>query len=65
MAIRGAFFAPLYLLPEERFQSEFGALGIKEDGTDTVWHRKAGREVSIRRFGGCAAEVNEVLDGLA
>ena len=56
--------APLFLLPEERFQAEYESLGIK--GVDSVerWAAKRGEEVRVRTFGGKVADVSGVLDGL-
>jgi len=57
--------APLYLTPEERFLAEFEELGIREDGMAEDWDRKGHGEPKVRRYGGKAADVSAVLDGLS
>jgi hypothetical protein len=56
--------APLYLTPEERFQAEFEALGIKSYDLQDDWKRKGQNPLTVRGFGGITADVSEVLDGL-
>jgi len=56
--------APLYLMPEERFLSEFDRLGLRSTEADTDWERKDRGAPSLRRFGGKRADMSAVLDGL-
>lgn len=56
--------APLYLLPEERFAAEFEELGMKGVDAPEAWDRKGSGELRVRRYGGKAADVSSVLDGL-
>jgi hypothetical protein len=64
--LRGLVGAPLYLLPERRFESEFESLGVKAHEAKADWTPvKGGGKVSVKRFGGVAADVSGVLDGLA
>lgn len=62
--LMGRVTCPLYLLPEEEFASKFGGLKLKGTDEKTKW---GGRPVgySERSFGGVAADVSGVLDGLA
>jgi hypothetical protein len=62
--LRGIAVAPLYLLPEELFLSEFRSLAVKEDRSKADWRTTKGGRASARRFGGTVADVSEVLDGL-
>jgi hypothetical protein len=57
--------APLYLMPEEGFQAEFEALGVKGLDTPEDWDRRGPTKLTRRKFGGKAADVSDVLDGLA
>jgi hypothetical protein len=57
--------APLYLMPEERFQTEFEALGIKGLDSPEDWDKSGPMKLTKRKFGGRAADVSGVLDGLA
>jgi len=56
--------APLFLLPEEAFATEFEGLGIRSDDSPEDWDREAEGERMTRRFGGRRADVSGVLDGL-
>ena len=56
--------APLYLMSEEGFASEFEGLGIKSFDVPEDWDRRAEGERRIRRFGARRADVSGVLDGL-
>lgn len=56
--------APLYLMPEELFRSEFDALGIRGDDSRADWGTKGGAEFAMRTFEGWAEDVSAVLDGL-
>jgi hypothetical protein len=56
--------SPLYLLPEEEYVSKFRGLKLKSVNEKTRW----GVQTSVyreRSFGGIAADVSGVLDGLA
>jgi hypothetical protein len=57
--------APLYLMPQERFMSEFDRLGLRGAESETDWDAIDGGTPSSRRFGGKRADVSEVLDSLA
>ena len=63
--LRGRVLAPLRLLPEAAFRSEFESLGVKEDPSKTRWSRSGEASARSRAFGGRTADVSEVLDGLA
>lgn len=63
--LRGKVLAPLYLLPEETFASEFRSLRIKGHDSAADWGAQGRGTVSVRTFGGVAADVSDVLDGLA
>ncbi len=56
--------APLYLMPEERFLAQYESLGIGGTGGTADWKAKATGRTRTRRFGGRAADVSSVLDGL-
>ena len=56
--------APLYLMAEERFATEFEGLGIRSFDAPEDWSKTVERERAIRRFGGRRADVSDVLDGL-
>ena len=56
--------APLYLMPEESFMTEFEGLGIRSFDTPEDWEREAAGKKAARRFWGRRADVSEVLDGL-
>jgi hypothetical protein len=61
--IRGVL-APLDLMPEEWFESEFATLGLKPHEERTPWDEE-GRGISkTRRFAGRTADVSDVIDGL-
>jgi hypothetical protein len=57
--------APLYLMPEERFQTEFEGLGIRGLDSPEDWDRMGPTKLTKWKFGGTAADVSGVLDGLA
>lgn len=59
-----AVLAPLYLMPEEMYRSEFESLQVKGHDSMTDWRAARGGRVSARTFGGVAADVSGVLDGL-
>jgi hypothetical protein len=63
--LRGRVSSPVYLLPEENFGAEFASLGIKEDCATTDWGERGAGVYKVSRFGGVAADVSDVLDGLA
>ncbi len=56
--------APLFLLPEERFGSEFDALGVRGFESEADWAERGTRRLRVKRFQGPAADVSAVLDGL-
>jgi hypothetical protein len=56
--------APLYLMPDEMFQSEYDALGLWPYDSPVEWGSKASPGRGRRRFGGVAADVSGVIDGL-
>ncbi|MDG6909493.1 MAG: hypothetical protein JRN57_01195 [Nitrososphaerota archaeon] len=57
--------SPLYMMPEESFESQFAALGLKSDDRLTDWGAEAAGTPGLRTFGGKTADVSGVLDGLA
>jgi hypothetical protein len=63
-ALLGGAVAPLYLLPEERFVSEFASLGISEDRSSADWSTMNAGSTRVRKFGGVSTDVSGVLDGL-
>ena len=56
--------SPLYLMSEEKFASEFEALGIKSFDTPEDWERETEGKRLVRRFAGRRADVSDVLDGM-
>jgi hypothetical protein len=56
--------APLYLMPEAAFDSEFASLKLRGADTRMAWGGKKGGGFATRTFGGRTADVSEVLDGL-
>jgi len=56
--------SPLYLMSEEKFASEFRALGIQSFDAREEWNREGRGRRLVRRFGGRRADVSGVLDGL-
>ena len=56
--------APLYLMPEERFRTEFESLGIRSFDAPQDWNEKTSRRRAVRRFSGRRADVSGVIDGL-
>jgi hypothetical protein len=56
--------APLYLMPEAAFDSEFASLKLKGAEASMAWGGKKGGGFATRTFGGRTADVSEVLDGL-
>jgi len=61
--VRGAL-APLYLMPEERFGSEFESLGLWPYEAAVDWREQGAGGWRSMKFGGKAADVSAVLDGL-
>jgi len=57
--------SPLYLMSDEKFASEFEALGIKGFEGAEDWDRENDGERLARRFAGKRADINGVLDGMA
>jgi hypothetical protein len=57
--------APLYVLAEEKFKSEFDSLSLKGYEAKMSWDNGAIGKVKVRSFGGITADVSEVIDGLA
>ena len=56
--------SPLYLLSDEKFASEFEALGIKSFDGPEDWDRETGSKLLSRKFAGRRADVSDILDGL-
>lgn len=56
--------SPLYLMPGERFEEEFGSLGLARVALPEDWNSRSRGRRRVRRFGGRAADVSGVLDGL-
>lgn len=56
--------APLYLMAEERFRAEFESLGIKGADRTEEWTGNREGEVRVKSYGGRAADISDVLDGL-
>jgi hypothetical protein len=63
-ATLGGVQAPLYFMPEERFDSEFSSLKLREYDSRTEWDRQGTGKVYCRTFGGRTADVSDVIDGL-
>ena len=57
--------SPLFMMAEETFESQFGALGVKSNDEVADWGRKSAGDYIERRFGGKSADVSAVIDGLA
>lgn len=57
--------APLYMLSEEAYESQFASLGLKSDEETTDWGGSSAGSLAARTFGGKIADVSGVLDGLA
>ena len=62
--LRGVVEAPLYLLPEETFASEFRSLGIRADDSEAQWASSGNTSFLVRAFDGWAEDVSAILDGL-
>lgn len=62
--LQGVAWAPVYLLPEERFGAVFESLGVKPVLATADWHEKGASGYSVRVFSGGPADVSRVLDGL-
>lgn len=56
---------PLYLMPEETFDSEFASLRLRSHDEVTDWDGGSAGGFSVRTFGGKLADISGVLDGLA
>ena len=56
--------APLWLFPEEGFESEFQGLALKAHHRMQDWAEKGRGVGRSRSFGGTTADVSRVLDGL-
>jgi hypothetical protein len=65
LAMGRGISSPLYLLPEEKFSSEFAELGIKGDDATADWGSSEGSRFSASSFGGVTADVSDLLDGIA
>jgi hypothetical protein len=63
--LEGHVLAPLYVLTEEKFESEFESLSLKGHDDKMNWHAEVTGDVRVRRFGGATADISEVIDGLA
>ena len=63
--LRGRVEAPLYLLPQEAFDAQFRSLKLKGHDEKMEWKEAPAEWHSKRSFGGRAADVSGVLDGLA
>ena len=63
-SLQGVAWAPVYLMPEERFKEVFESLGIRAAAATTDWREAAVPKYSVRVFGGGPADVSDVLDGL-
>lgn len=62
--LKGVMAAPLYLMPEEKFEIEFLSLGLKSYDAKAEWGKTGSEKYSVRSFGGLTADVSGVLDGL-
>jgi hypothetical protein len=60
---RGKVSSPLYLLPEEEYVSKLRGLKLKSVDEKAMWGTRPA-DYSERSFGGIAADVSGVLDGL-
>lgn len=56
--------SPLYLLPEEWFDSLYSQLGLRPLDQRETWKRRRGGAMRALRFGGWRGDVNDVLAGL-
>ncbi|MDG6902069.1 MAG: hypothetical protein JRM80_08930 [Nitrososphaerota archaeon] len=63
--IRRRVESPLFLLPEEAFESQFKSLELRGTGGTTAWGARSGGTYSTRSYGGKIADVSGVIDGLA
>jgi adenylyl- and sulfurtransferase ThiI len=61
----GRVVSPLYVLSEERFESEFEALSLQGYDAKMKWDNLVGGDMKVKSFGGVTADVSEVVDGLA
>ena len=63
--LQGVVWAPVYLLPEERFAALFESLGVKgAEAAAAEWDEERPPRYSVRSFSGGPADVSGVLDGL-
>jgi adenylyl- and sulfurtransferase ThiI len=62
--LRGTVDAPLYLMPDEVFISEFVSLGVRADDMESQWSSTRGSNFTVAAFEGWAEDVSAVLDGL-
>lgn len=65
MGLRGRVAAPLYLMPEERFQTELRSLGLRPFDSAVSWNESGSARYTAKRFSGGPADVSDILDGLA
>ncbi len=63
-ALLKAVSAPLYLMPEEMFVSQFESLGVKADDSEAGWCELGGTELRVNAFDSWAEDISAVLDGL-
>jgi adenylyl- and sulfurtransferase ThiI len=63
-SLQGRVSAPLFLLPEEKFQAEFESLGIKAFESRVRWGESSRTSFKSSRFSGGPADASQVLDGL-
>jgi hypothetical protein len=63
-SLAGIALAPLFVMPEERFDVEFDSLSLRGTNSKVHWIFSRSRKVVVRSFGGVSAEISQVLDGL-
>ena len=56
--------SPLYLMPEERFASEYAPLGLRPYEASVDWGEQGRGVLRSKRYGEKTADVSGVLDGL-
>jgi len=62
--LRAHVLAPLYVMPEEWFRSEYESLGVKGHDSKADWSAKKSGAFVTRSFGAMASDISGVLDAL-
>jgi adenylyl- and sulfurtransferase ThiI len=63
-SLAGIALAPLFVMPEERFEVEFDSLSLKGIKSKMHWMSSGSRNANVRSFGGVTADISAVRDGL-